>query len=82
MHPARELDPGFSQRAENFFGEQLVTQSAVEAFVEGVLGRFSGCDVMPVDVDAVLPLQNSAQELCSKVADCGGLERHMLIVVL
>ena len=64
MPPARELDPGFCQRAENFFIEQLVTQSAVEAFDEGVLGGLSGLNQFELDAVPVGPLvQCSSCEL-------------------
>ena len=45
--PGSQRDAGIVQRWEQGFVQQLIPQATVEAFDESILGRLSGCDVMP-----------------------------------
>ena len=46
--PCGERDAGMVQRWEQGLVQQLISQSAVEAFDKGILGRLSWRDIVPV----------------------------------
>ena len=56
--PAFEDGTGLRQRAEQGLVQQLIAQSAVEAFDKGILHRLTRDDVMPADPLAVSPGQD------------------------
>ena len=51
--PGRERGAGMIQGREQGLVQKLVTQAAIEAFDEGILGRLSGRDVVPVDLSII-----------------------------
>ena len=58
------------KRQEQGFVQQLIPQATVEAFDEGILGRLSGCDVVPVKLAIIHELQDRVRgELGPIVAD-------------
>ena len=77
-------DPsGLWQADEEMLVETLVTQSAIEALDEAILGRLAGCDVVPFHAPFFLPGQDSAcGELGAVVADhhagCASHLQHLI----
>jgi hypothetical protein len=68
--PIFQRQTGVHQRREQGLVQKLVTQTAVEAFDEGVLHWLAWCDVVPADVGLVGPAQNGiAGQLRAVVAD-------------
>ena len=51
--PGGQRCAGMVQGREQGLVQKLVTQAAVEAFDEGILGRLSGRDVMPVNLSVI-----------------------------
>jgi len=67
--PAGRL-PHMSEVVEDLFIEELIPQTSIEVFDEGVLRRLAWRDVMPAGAVAVLPFKHcAAGQLCSIVAD-------------
>ena len=60
--PCGEHDAGVIQGREQGFIQEFVAQSTIEAFDEGILGRLSGRDVVPVKL-AVIGLEDLHQPL-------------------
>ena len=70
--PGRERGAGMVQGREQRLVQQFVTQAAVEALDEGVLGRLARRDVVPVDPAVVGEGQDRVQgELGPVAADYG-----------
>jgi hypothetical protein len=46
------------QGREQRLVHELVAQAAIEAFDEGILGRFAGCDIVPVKLAIIYELQD------------------------
>lgn len=70
LAPCGQCDTGMVQGREQGFVQQLIAQTTVEAFDEGVLGRFSGRDVMPVKLAIIDKLQDRVRgELGPIIAD-------------
>ena len=68
--PDGELPPSISEARKDFLVQQLVAQTPVEAFDEGVLGRLAGRDVVPGDAALVLPFEDGVTgQLAAVVAD-------------
>ena len=56
--PGGQRDAGVVQGWEQGLVQQLIAQATVEAFDEGILGRLSGCDVVPVKLAIIHELQD------------------------
>ena len=56
--PQGEPPPYIIPAVEYLLVQKLVPQAAVEAFDKGILGRFSGCDIMPVKLAIIHELQD------------------------
>ena len=56
--PGGQRCAGMVQGREQGFIQQLVAQAAVEALDKGILGRFSGGDVVPVKLAIIHELQD------------------------
>jgi hypothetical protein len=61
LAPGREQVPGLAQVGEQMLAEAFVPQTAIEAFHEAVLHRFSGGDVVQFDASLLLPLQDGVR---------------------
>ena len=51
--PGSQRGAGMVQRRKQGFVQEFVPQTTVETFDEGILGRLSGRDVMPVDLAVI-----------------------------
>src|SRR6185437_12955573 len=58
--PVRKSGASVSERCEERFVQQLVTESAIEALDEGVLRRLAWRDVVPIDFSFLRPGQDGA----------------------
>jgi hypothetical protein len=56
--PQVEPPPCIIPAVEYLLVQKLVPQAAVEAFDKGILGRFSGCELMPVKLATIHELQD------------------------
>ena len=68
--PSAERLACMGEALEDLFIEELVAQTPIETFDEGVLRRLAGSDVMPADAVLILPFEHrTAGELSPIVAD-------------
>ena len=58
LAPFSQHCPGLCKRREQGFVQQFVAQSSVEAFDEGILGRFAGSDVVPFHASVLGPARD------------------------
>ena len=61
------------QRPEQGFIEQLVAKATIEAFVEAVLLRLAGRNIMPADAGVVCPLADGVGGVLSPIVADDGL---------
>ena len=60
--PDSQSVAGMAQRRKQAFVQQSVPQSSIETFYDGILGRLSGRDVMPVDLAIIGEGQNLVRD--------------------
>lgn len=56
LTPCRDQNTGFSQARKPMVVEALIPEASIEAFYEGVLGRFAGLNHLELDAMLVSPL--------------------------